>query len=69
MKAAQVRELTEEELNKNLSDCRREAFNLRLQGQTGQLENSARIRLVRRDVARLLTEQSARSQKRGTDGK
>lgn len=69
MKPAQIREMTAEELDKNLADCRREAFNLRLQAQTGQLENSARMRQVRRDTARLESEKTARSKKSATDGK
>ena len=69
MKATAIREMTVEELNKNLGDLRRESFNLRLQVQTGQLENNARIRQVRRDMARLLTESNARSKNSGTDGK
>ena len=63
MKAADIRELTDDELARALEENRREAFNLRLQGQTGQLENTARVRLVRRDVARLLTELTARNRK------
>jgi len=69
MKPAQVHELTAEELDKNLGDNRREAFNLRLQAQTGQLENNARIRLVRRDIARIMTEKTARLKTSATDGK
>ncbi|MBT3376165.1 MAG: 50S ribosomal protein L29 [Lentisphaerae bacterium] len=61
MKAADIRELTEEELIRALDESRRETLNLRLQAQTGQLENTARVRLVRRDGARLLTEQAARA--------
>jgi large subunit ribosomal protein L29 len=61
MKAAEIREYTQDELMRALEDSRRELFNLRMQAQTGQLENTARIRLVRRDIARLLTEQGARS--------
>lgn len=60
MKAADIRELTEEELVRAIEENRREILNLRLQAQTGQLENTARVRAVRRDIARLLTEQSAR---------
>ena len=60
MKAADIREMTEEELKRAIDDNRREALNLRLQAQTGQLENTARIRLVRRDLARLQTEKTAR---------
>jgi len=60
MKAADIRELTEEELVRAIDENRREILNLRLQAQTGQLENTARVRVVRRDIARLLTEQAAR---------
>lgn len=61
MKMANVCELTEQELKKQLEDSRRELLNLRIQQKTGQLENSARIRLLRRDVARFLTETQARA--------
>lgn len=60
MKSAEIREMIPMELDKALGDNRRELFNLRLQMQTGQLENTDRIRQVRRNVARLLTEQTAR---------
>ena len=60
MKSADIRELTDQELQRTLNDNRHELFNLRLQSQTGQLENTARIRLVRRDIARLETEVTAR---------
>jgi len=62
MNAADIRELTEEELVRAIDENRREILNLRLQAQTGQLENTARVRLVRRDVARLLTEQAGRAE-------
>lgn len=61
MKAAKIREMTPEELQRAIHENRREILNLRLQAQTGQLENTDRLRQVRRDVARLLTEESARS--------
>jgi large subunit ribosomal protein L29 len=48
-------ELTPLELEAKLRDLREELFNLRLQKTTGQLENTARIRLVRRDIARAKT--------------
>lgn len=60
MKAAEIRELTDEELARAVEENRREALNLRLQAQTGQLENTARVRLVRRELARLETECSRR---------
>ena len=48
-------ELTVPELEAKLRDLKEEKFNLRLQQATGQLENSARIRVVRRDTARVMT--------------
>jgi large subunit ribosomal protein L29 len=60
MKAAEIRELTDEELTRAIEENRREALNLRLQAQTGQLENTARVRQVRRELARLETEHAAR---------
>jgi len=63
MKAAQIRELTSDELTRQLEDGRREAFNLRMHQQTGQLENTGRIRVVRREIARLETEKTARARR------
>jgi len=60
MKTKEIRELTAEELARLLRENKQEGFNLRLQAQTGQLANSARIRQVRREIARLLTEQAVR---------
>jgi large subunit ribosomal protein L29 len=60
MKPAEIREMTDEELALSIEETKREGFNLRLQLQTGQLENSARIRQVRKDLARLETERTAR---------
>jgi large subunit ribosomal protein L29 len=55
MKAAQVRDMTLDQLNDSLLDLKKEAFNLRFQKATGQLENTARQRQVRRDIARINT--------------
>ena len=55
MKAADVRAKTEDELKDRLADLSKEAFNLRFQRSSGQLENTARVREVRRDVARVKT--------------
>ncbi|MDD4099123.1 MAG: 50S ribosomal protein L29 [Lentisphaeria bacterium] len=60
MKPAEIRDMTPEELTRALEDTRRELFNLRVQAQTGQIENSARIRLLRKDIARIETELTAR---------
>jgi large subunit ribosomal protein L29 len=62
MKPAEIRDMTPEELTRALEDTRRELFNLRVQAQTGQIENSARIRLLRKDIARIETEMTARQQ-------
>ena len=55
MKAAQVRDMTLDQLNDSLLDLKKEAFNLRFQKATGQLENTARQHQVRRDIARINT--------------
>ncbi len=55
MKAAELREMTIEELKKKEQELRKELFNLRFQHATHQLENTARIKLVRRDIARVNT--------------
>lgn len=54
-KIKEIRELTLDELARRLRDLKQEALNLRLQQATGQLENSARIRIVRRETARVQT--------------
>jgi large subunit ribosomal protein L29 len=53
MKARELRDLTAEELLKKKKDFKEEIFNLRFQHSTGQLENTARMKLLRRDVARI----------------
>ena len=53
MKAREFRDLTAEELLKKKKDFKEEIFNLRFQHSTGQLENTARMKLLRRDVARV----------------
>lgn len=50
-----IGELSADELTGRLRDLKQEALNLRLQRATGQLENTARIRIVRRETARVLT--------------
>jgi large subunit ribosomal protein L29 len=59
-KAKDINELTIDELNLRLRDLKQEALNLRLQKATGQLENSARIKVVRRETARVLTALNAK---------
>ncbi len=60
MKAKELRDLSDDELEDRLSDTRRELFNLRFQATTGSLEDTTRLRAVKRDVARLLTLQNER---------
>jgi large subunit ribosomal protein L29 len=55
MKAADVRQMTLDQLNDELLKLKKERFNLRFQRATGQLENTARVRTVRRDIARIMT--------------
>jgi large subunit ribosomal protein L29 len=55
VKASEVHNLKDDELVDRIRQTREEQFNLRLQHATGELENTARITAVRRDVARLLT--------------
>jgi len=55
MKAADVRAKTEDELAEQLDNLGREIFNLRFQRANGQLENTNRVRQVRRDIARIKT--------------
>lgn len=60
MKPSEVRVLSDEELQKKLEDARAELFNLRFQMATSQLDNTARVTTVKRDIARILTEMRAR---------
>jgi large subunit ribosomal protein L29 len=55
MKAEELRAKTPDELNSRLLELKKEAFNLRFQKASGQLENTARVRQVRRDIARIKT--------------
>lgn len=60
MKPVEIRELSDEALAEKLKDCRAELFNLRFQMATSQLDNTARVTTVKKDIARVLTEQRAR---------
>jgi large subunit ribosomal protein L29 len=62
MNAHELRDKTPDQLQEELSNLKKEAFNLRFQQATGQLESTARMRSVKRDVARVrtvLTEKAA----------
>ena len=52
---SELRELTDDELDHRLTERRQELFNLRFQSATGALENSARLRTTKREIARILT--------------
>ncbi|QFT98780.1 50S ribosomal protein L29 [Roseovarius sp. THAF8] len=55
MNATELRDKTPDQLREELSNLKKEQFNLRFQAATGSLENPARIKSVRRDVARIKT--------------
>ncbi len=58
MKVKELKEMTMEELDQQLRDIKKEQFNLQLQQVSGQLENSARVKELRRTVARIKTIQN-----------
>jgi large subunit ribosomal protein L29 len=60
-KTEDLRVKSDDQLSTQLGELKREAFNLRFQGATGQLEKPARIREVRRDIARIKTLQTERA--------
>ena len=55
MKAADARAMTVDQIDDEVLKLKKEKFNLRFQRATGQLENTSRVRVVRRDIARLMT--------------
>ncbi len=63
MKAADARAKTDDELRDELDQLGKERFNLRFQRASGQLENTARVRQVRRDIARIKTILGERARK------
>ena len=65
-RASELRDLTDDELNDRLAERRRELFNLRFQSVTGALENSARLKLAKREIA---TDPDRRERTRGRKGK
>ncbi len=62
MKAADLRPKTDDELADQILELKKEAFNLRFQAASGQLENTARVRQVGRDIARIMTLQNERKE-------
>jgi large subunit ribosomal protein L29 len=69
MEASDLRAKTLDELKDQLARLRKEAFNLRFQAASGQLENTSRRRAVRRDIARVKTILGERRRAAGTVGK
>jgi large subunit ribosomal protein L29 len=69
MKAAKLRELSPEELASREAELKEELYNLRFQNQTGQIENPVRMRLARRELARVKTilKERAGAEKEKTD--
>ena len=60
MRARELRDMTDDELEHRLAETRQELFNLRFQGVTGALENTARLKLAKREIARILTVRNER---------
>ena len=60
MKAVEIRALSADDLQSKLKEARAELFNLRFQMATGQLDNTARVKEVKKDIARTQTEMRAR---------
>jgi len=65
MDASDLKTKSADELKQMLGDLKKEQFNLRFQRASGQLENTARVRVVRRDIARIKTVMHDKAQKAG----
>jgi len=65
LKAEQLRELSDEELEQKLGESRQELFKIRFQAATGALESSARLRHAKREIARILTIKNERTMTHG----
>lgn len=61
MRARELRDLSNDELASKLAEFREELFNLRFQDATGALENTARLKQTKREIARILTVQNERA--------
>jgi len=61
LRAKDMSDLTDDELQDRLADTRQELFNLRFQAAAGALENTARLKLAKREIARILTVQHDRN--------
>lgn len=67
MKASEVRDLSEKERQEKVDDLEQEFFNLKFQLATGKIENPGRLRLMRRDIARIKTIQKEAASKGKTE--
>jgi large subunit ribosomal protein L29 len=61
LRARELRELSDDELDQKMAETRQELFNLRFQTATGVLENSARLRHAKREISRILTVKNERA--------
>ena len=68
MKASDARAMTVDQLDDEVLKLKKEQFNLRFQRATGQLENTSRVRVVRRDIARMMTIAQAEARRRRAGG-
>ena len=68
MKATELREMTDVELNKQLKDLKAELFNLRFQHTIHQLDNPIRIEAVKKDIARVMTDLAEKNAKNAKEG-
>ncbi len=66
---SELRELSDDDLGHRLAERRQELFNLRFQSVTGALENSARLKLAKREIARILTVVHERESQAAKNGK
>jgi large subunit ribosomal protein L29 len=62
LKARDLRDMSDDQLEEALHDRRQELFNLRFQAATGALDNTTRVRLAKREIARILTVRNERAE-------
>jgi len=68
MKSGEIRQLSDDELTAKLRNAEEDLFNLRFRTHTGQISNTAQIRMTRKDIARFRTEAGARERATGVTG-
>lgn len=69
MKTSEIRDLSNKEREDKVLDLQEEGFNLRFQLATGKIENPARLRLIRRNIARIKTVQQEQTSRAAAEGK